>query len=467
MQAVKGDKGKASGGRIRPVSPEQSTKGVASTGPGSGTDRTASANPTRKANAARSAFQFQRAPSAQEPCKPCEPGYRHANGSVTPQYRILHTEQLDLADAWGDSHVHAVPCIPRALVVRVDLPGLDTAQDVEVDVAVKHLALKVASRFTLELPLPFEVDGSQATAKFDKSRSELSITSPVIPPPTPHRNTDGNSSKLPQDAKSVVVPAADPTTLDGNPSIATECNPDSVTSPSIKIAGPPNSGAQIPTDTNNNDQLLRADHRLQNYSQIKRANVPGPQPGDSPPCVVSSASHILTQRYREPVEIPKVALEHSVTDESTSNHSALTANTCAVTDITALPKQDVDSQGSGTDITSFPGQDVDIQDVDPCATASLAAGMACQSEQERALKAAAKLWGSAHKGTDESVLRHADHDEDKSLSGKEQVANAESDTTPGEVNSKHGNMQFSACNVSPVIPRLDAVYDFPFVEEID
>jgi hypothetical protein len=126
-------------------------------------------------------------PKHAAPKGPLDAGFKHADGAITPRHAIIHRGQLDLADAWGDSAIHAAPLIPQELVVRIDLPGIPAAAALNLDVTLHDLTLSLPGKFCLHLPLPFHVDSQKARAKFDTSVQQLAVTVPVFPPPPPPR----------------------------------------------------------------------------------------------------------------------------------------------------------------------------------------------------------------------------------------------------------------------------------------
>jgi len=135
-----------------------------------------------------------------------------------------------MAAAWGDAGRGLDTSInfPKALVIRIELPGCASAGGMELDLEKKAMCLCIpggsirtpgcmmfalgfrlcvstehqqtellrytfylpmslvvvaAGKFKLEKKLNHEVDDSKAKAKFDKARQVLEVTLPVIPPP--------------------------------------------------------------------------------------------------------------------------------------------------------------------------------------------------------------------------------------------------------------------------------------------
>lgn len=80
---------------------------------------------------------------------------------------------------------HAYKSRPRELILRLQLPKLDSAADIDLDINEKHLEFDSGNElYHLEMDLPFAVDpdAEGSSAKFDKSRHLLVVTLPVNPP---------------------------------------------------------------------------------------------------------------------------------------------------------------------------------------------------------------------------------------------------------------------------------------------
>lgn len=111
-------------------------------------------------------------------------------GLVTPKYELVHQGTLDLQSAWegtADNRVRHLESVPKALVVRVALPRLESIAGVELDVSTQRVLLNMPDMYRLDLALPFKVDDTKGKAKFDKSKRQLELVLPVVPPPPPPR----------------------------------------------------------------------------------------------------------------------------------------------------------------------------------------------------------------------------------------------------------------------------------------
>eukprot|EP00756_Hemistasia_phaeocysticola_P013644 Hpha_TRINITY_DN15292_c8_g7::TRINITY_DN15292_c8_g7_i1::g.68348::m.68348/K19751/DNAAF2, KTU, PF13; dynein assembly factor 2, axonemal len=100
-----------------------------------------------------------------------------------PQYTLIHQGEVSLQDTW-EGPVDCMPTrkIPVKLVLRVELPEVKKASELDLNIDSKSVSLTCAMHdIALVVPLPHKIDEDKATAKFDKARKQLSLTLPVIP----------------------------------------------------------------------------------------------------------------------------------------------------------------------------------------------------------------------------------------------------------------------------------------------
>ena len=96
-----------------------------------------------------------------------------------PKFTVVHRGVGDMSAAWNDSNL-AQTSRPRELLVKVELPELSSAADIDLDITERRLELThEGARYQLSLPLPFPVLSEQGSAKFDKAKHILSVTLPV------------------------------------------------------------------------------------------------------------------------------------------------------------------------------------------------------------------------------------------------------------------------------------------------
>jgi dynein assembly factor 2 len=102
-----------------------------------------------------------------------------------PKFKIVHQQNFQDYQRFTGERVLSHGSRPDSLVVRIELPKLDSAKDIDLDVQEMTLDLHVPSRYRLHLDLPFPVLQDEANAKFDKQKRILILTIPVLQPPTP------------------------------------------------------------------------------------------------------------------------------------------------------------------------------------------------------------------------------------------------------------------------------------------
>jgi len=100
---------------------------------------------------------------------------------ITPQYSIKYRSSTDMQDHVIQPQENVVSSRPKELVVQVELPLLDSANGVDLDVQEKSLSLvrEEAPCYRLHIDLPFPVDEEKGSAKFDKSKKVLGVSLPV------------------------------------------------------------------------------------------------------------------------------------------------------------------------------------------------------------------------------------------------------------------------------------------------
>lgn len=137
-------------------------------GGGGGSQRQSKPAPAAKPDLRAKATEAERARVADIPTK-----------VRAPKYTVTHRGVGDMSAAWNDSNI-AQTSRPRELVVRVELPELSSAADIDLDITERRMELNhEGMRYKLDLPLPFPVLSEQGSAKFDKAKHILTITLPV------------------------------------------------------------------------------------------------------------------------------------------------------------------------------------------------------------------------------------------------------------------------------------------------
>jgi len=107
-------------------------------------------------------------------------------GFAVPKYTITHRSEVDYQDYVSDPDIRRKSTHPKALVVEVFLPLLSSAVPIQLDIfecQLKLVSTKPA-KYKLDVMLPYTVDESRGSARFDKARRKLVVTLPVVPTTT-------------------------------------------------------------------------------------------------------------------------------------------------------------------------------------------------------------------------------------------------------------------------------------------
>ncbi|CAH8821814.1 unnamed protein product [Trichobilharzia szidati] len=103
------------------------------------------------------------------------------NGPTKPDYTITYSSDFDMSNCRNAGDVNPLRP-PDRLIVNIKFPGLTSSSSLDLDVQKTqlHVASEKPIAYLLDLKLPYEVDASEGTAKFDKSTHTLSVTLPLI-----------------------------------------------------------------------------------------------------------------------------------------------------------------------------------------------------------------------------------------------------------------------------------------------
>ena len=82
----------------------------------------------------------------------------------------------------GDSRSKVNRHRPQELVVKINMAGVKSMSNVELDVSERELVLTVPGKPRLVKRLPYPVDGDAGKAKFHRKTSTLQVVVPVLPP---------------------------------------------------------------------------------------------------------------------------------------------------------------------------------------------------------------------------------------------------------------------------------------------
>lgn len=98
-----------------------------------------------------------------------------------PKYTVTERGKHKVAE-----FVDGTSALPASLVVRVHLDKLNSARGVNLDVSEKRIKVDYDKKgvvYHLDATLPYAVESSKGTAKFDKAQKMLIVTVPVKAPP--------------------------------------------------------------------------------------------------------------------------------------------------------------------------------------------------------------------------------------------------------------------------------------------
>lgn len=103
---------------------------------------------------------------------------------TVPKHSIVYQSERDIQDFVNSPVLHTSKSVrPSQLIVNIELPLLQSADTISLDVLRKEIKLQCdqPAKYKLELSLPYEIDENSGSAKFDKNKRKLVLTLPVIP----------------------------------------------------------------------------------------------------------------------------------------------------------------------------------------------------------------------------------------------------------------------------------------------
>lgn len=100
---------------------------------------------------------------------------------TTPKHTITQRKHVDYAELTNELDAKLNVALPSELVVSVELPLLRNIKDTTLDVTANELYLvsEVPAKYQLKLQLPYAVDESRGSAKFDAVKRTLVVQLPV------------------------------------------------------------------------------------------------------------------------------------------------------------------------------------------------------------------------------------------------------------------------------------------------
>ena len=102
-----------------------------------------------------------------------------AAGIETPEYTVVYRDSVDMQQF--AARCGGPTTRPQSLVVRIQLPRLTSAADLDLDVGPRTLKLRSPAGYRLDAVLPLPVRDSAGTATFDRTARCLVVTLPVAP----------------------------------------------------------------------------------------------------------------------------------------------------------------------------------------------------------------------------------------------------------------------------------------------
>ncbi|CUG91854.1 Hypothetical protein, putative [Bodo saltans] len=147
---------------------------------------TSSAPSSAKPKAAAAAAAPKAAPAAVTPATSSLP-IPDAPKHELPRFTVLHEGSVDIQDAWQWKIVDKRVGVPLRLVVKIEFTGVAAASHLDIEVAGPYVEIRKTDKckYYGMIPLPFSVEETPASAKFDKTKQVLTLTLKVIPPERP------------------------------------------------------------------------------------------------------------------------------------------------------------------------------------------------------------------------------------------------------------------------------------------
>eukprot|EP01051_Picozoa_sp_SAG22_P012466 SAG22_NODE_1299_length_4809_cov_3.052866_5_plen_141_part_00 len=119
--------------------------------------------------------------------------------ALTPAFTIVHgySQNHMAGEEWAEANGR-----PATLIVKVELPEVASAAEVELQVKPGNVELSTSGsggggkKYSLTVQLPYTVDDTEgnATAKFDLGTKTMAITLPVLPGAPKRKSSDAPPS---------------------------------------------------------------------------------------------------------------------------------------------------------------------------------------------------------------------------------------------------------------------------------
>lgn len=101
--------------------------------------------------------------------------------SIIPKYAVKYRDIIDMKDFSLMGYTDK--CAPKEIIVEIMLPGVQSANDIELDIYERRLILRshqnLNHRYYLDVDLSYAVNATEGRAKFDKSNNKLTVQLPL------------------------------------------------------------------------------------------------------------------------------------------------------------------------------------------------------------------------------------------------------------------------------------------------
>jgi len=111
---------------------------------------------------------------------------------MAPKYNIVHSYGVEYADFLMHGPDEKKKKRPKQLVIKIEVPRVQKMKDLDLDINDKHLILKAANKYYLDISLPYKVNSDEGSAKFDSKAKVLTVTLPTIIEDEPEEPAQNN-----------------------------------------------------------------------------------------------------------------------------------------------------------------------------------------------------------------------------------------------------------------------------------
>ncbi|VUZ57058.1 unnamed protein product [Hymenolepis diminuta] len=124
--------------------------------------------------------------------QPLEPKYKE------PAFKIIHSSEFDLLNYANDKNLRSKSSRPSAIRVEIALPGIESAECLDLDISEAELCLQSEKpvAYQLKLTFPYLVDWERGKSKFIRDNGRLLVTLPVVQLPVINEFDNTGESNL-------------------------------------------------------------------------------------------------------------------------------------------------------------------------------------------------------------------------------------------------------------------------------